>query len=35
MIGLLRGTLASKQAPRIVIDCHGVGYEVESLINAG
>ena len=30
MIGLLRGTLASKQAPRIVIDCHGVGYEVET-----
>lgn len=30
MIGHLRGTLASKQAPRIVIDCHGVGYEVET-----
>jgi Holliday junction DNA helicase RuvA len=30
MIGLLRGTLASKQAPKIVIDCHGVGYEVET-----
>jgi holliday junction DNA helicase RuvA len=30
MIGLLRGALASKQAPRIVIDCHGVGYEVET-----
>ncbi|MBT8091085.1 MAG: Holliday junction branch migration protein RuvA [Gammaproteobacteria bacterium] len=30
MIGSLRGRLLSKQAPRIVIDCNGVGYEVET-----
>lgn len=30
MIGSLRGQLTSKQAPQIIIDCHGVGYEVET-----
>ena len=30
MIGSLRGRLASKQAPQIVIECGGVGYEVET-----
>jgi Holliday junction DNA helicase RuvA len=30
MIGSLRGRLASKQAPHIVIECEGVGYEVET-----
>ncbi|MGI9200524.1 MAG: Holliday junction branch migration protein RuvA [Woeseiaceae bacterium] len=30
MIGSLRGKLASKQAPHIVIECDGVGYEVET-----
>ena len=30
MIGSLRGRLASKQAPHIVIECAGVGYEVET-----
>jgi Holliday junction DNA helicase RuvA len=30
MIGSLRGTLASKQAPLIIIECGGVGYEVET-----
>jgi Holliday junction DNA helicase RuvA len=30
MIGSLRGQLASKQAPGIVVECHGVGYEVET-----
>lgn len=30
MIGSLRGKLASKQAPYIVVDCQGVGYEVET-----
>jgi Holliday junction DNA helicase RuvA len=30
MIGSLRGKLASKQAPLIVIECEGVGYEVET-----
>jgi Holliday junction DNA helicase RuvA len=30
MIGSLRGQLASKQAPQVVVECHGVGYEVET-----
>lgn len=30
MIGSLRGRLAAKQAPQIVVECHGVGYEVET-----
>lgn len=30
MIGSLRGRLVFKQAPQIVIDCGGVGYEVET-----
>lgn len=30
MIGSLRGRLASKQAPQILIECGGVGYEVET-----
>jgi len=30
MIGSLRGRLASKLAPQIVIECHGVGYEIET-----
>ncbi|MDH3266180.1 MAG: Holliday junction branch migration protein RuvA [Gammaproteobacteria bacterium] len=30
MIGSLRGRLASKQAPQIIVDCQGVGYEVET-----
>jgi len=30
MIGSLRGRLAAKQAPVIVVECHGVGYEVET-----
>jgi len=30
MIGSLRGRLTFKQAPQIVIDCDGVGYEVET-----
>ncbi len=29
MIGRLAGRLVEKRAPWIVIDCHGVGYEVE------
>ncbi len=29
MIGHLRGQLASKEAPWIVVDCAGVGYEME------
>ncbi|AWB58464.1 Holliday junction branch migration protein RuvA [Colwellia sp. Arc7-D] len=28
MIGRLRGTLIEKMAPEILIECHGVGYEV-------
>lgn len=30
MIGSLRGRLACKQSPRILIECAGVGYEVET-----
>jgi len=30
MIGSLRGILTAKQAPQIIIECHGVGYEVET-----
>ncbi len=30
MIGSLRGRLSWKQAPSIIIECNGVGYEVET-----
>lgn len=30
MIGSLRGLLAHKQAPAIIVECSGVGYEVET-----
>ena len=30
MIGSLRGKLMAKQAPQIVVECYGVGYEVET-----
>ena len=30
MIGSLRGRLTLKQAPSVIIECHGVGYEVET-----
>ncbi len=30
MIGSLRGRLIFKQAPQIVVECQGVGYEVET-----
>ena len=30
MIGSLRGTLTHKQAPGIIVECHGVGYEIET-----
>lgn len=30
MIGSLRGRLTSKQAPAVIIECGGVGYEVET-----
>ena len=29
MIGRLAGQLAEKSPPRILIDCHGIGYEVD------
>ena len=30
MIGRLKGTLISKQPPWLLVDVHGVGYEVEA-----
>jgi Holliday junction DNA helicase RuvA len=30
MIGSLRGKIRSKQAPQIIVECQGVGYEVET-----
>jgi len=30
MIGLLRGIVVEKQAPGLIVECHGVGYEVET-----
>jgi Holliday junction DNA helicase RuvA len=30
MIGSLHGKLAAKQAPQILVECNGVGYEVET-----
>ena len=30
MIGSMRGRLALKQPPRIIVECHGVGYEIET-----
>ena len=30
MIGSLRGRLTAKQAPQVIIECAGVGYEVET-----
>lgn len=29
MIGRIQGTLISKNPPRILVDCHGVGYEID------
>lgn len=29
MIGRLTGTLSEKTPPQIIVDCHGVGYEVD------
>jgi len=29
MIGRLQGLLAEKNPPQVLVDCHGVGYEVD------
>lgn len=29
MLGRLQGTLAEKNPPQVLVDCHGVGYEVD------
>ena len=30
MIGSLKGHLSAKQAPHVIVECGGVGYEVET-----
>ena len=30
MIGSLRGRIAAKHAPHVVLECNGIGYEVET-----
>jgi holliday junction DNA helicase RuvA len=30
MIGRIRGVLIEKRPPRVMVDCHGVGYEIEA-----
>lgn len=30
MIGRIRGLLVDKQPPRVLVDCHGVGYEIDA-----
>ena len=30
MIGSLRGRLTAKQAPQVIVECNGVGYEIET-----
>lgn len=34
MIGLLNGTIRHKKAPNLLIECGGVGYEVEATLTA-
>ena len=29
MIGKISGTLLEKNPPQVLVDCHGVGYEVD------
>lgn len=30
MIGRIRGQLVEKRPPRVLVDCHGVGYEIDA-----
>ena len=30
MIGRIAGTLVLRQPPQLLVDCHGVGYEIEA-----
>ncbi len=30
MIGRIAGTLVTRQPPQLLVDCHGVGYEIEA-----
>jgi Holliday junction DNA helicase RuvA len=33
VIGTLRGILTGKRAPQVIVECHGVGYQVETPIS--
>ena len=33
MIGKLTGTLAERNPPQVVVDCNGVGYEVDGVVH--
>jgi Holliday junction DNA helicase RuvA len=35
MIGKLTGTLAERNPPQVVVDCNGVGYEVDVPLSVG
>lgn len=31
MIGRIAGTLIEKNPPHLLVDCHGVGYEIDEI----
>ena len=30
MIGSIKGVILLKQAPQVLVDCNGIGYEIET-----